>query len=391
MKIKEKQKKIFKMERDRNYEIALACLCLMVVSLMVLVNNIINGRTWDTSLWTVAPLLLDMIAFTLLLLRVIRLREKMEGQIEEAYCEAVRMEDLRNQVILDAMDVLYFEWDLGCAQVQTSTKWWSALGYTPTPEMIENGSMVEEREALSFQGMVMMILGGQEFAEEEFRFIYGDGQSHWSRIRLVGIQDDGGETRRIIGIISDIEDQKCRENNLVDHARRDPLTGAFNKKAVREEIETLLLLSSFRQGSSHCLLLIDIDDFKKVNDHFGHAYGDQILMELVKSLTEIFRASDIVGRIGGDEFIVLMKELREADDVTARARHVLRRVSSIRLPDGSPLGCSIGIACFPRDGTDFETLYSHGDQAMYHAKELGKNGFACYGEEVQKKTVSQVD
>ncbi|MGL6293469.1 GGDEF domain-containing protein, partial [Eubacterium aggregans] len=172
----------------------------------------------------------------------------------------------------------------------------------------------------------MMILGGQEFAEEEFRFIYGDGQSHWSRIRLVGIQDDGGETRRIIGIISDIEDQKCRENNLVDHARRDPLTGAFNKKAVREEIETLLLLSSFRQGSSHCLLLIDIDDFKQVNDHFGHAYGDQILMELVKNLTEIFRASDIIGRIGGDEFIVLMKELREADDVTARARHVLKRV-----------------------------------------------------------------
>ncbi|MGL6293470.1 MAG: hypothetical protein ACRC2P_08925 [Eubacterium aggregans] len=142
MKIKEKQKKIFKMARDQNYEIALACLCLMVVSLMVLVTNIINGRTWDTSLWTVVPLFLDMIAFTLLLLRVIRLREKMGGQIEEDYCEAVRMEDLCNQVILDAMDVLYFEWDLRCAQVQTSTKWWSALGYTPTPEMIENGSMV---------------------------------------------------------------------------------------------------------------------------------------------------------------------------------------------------------------------------------------------------------
>ncbi len=292
--------------------------------------------------------------------------------------ERAQMEDLRYQVILDAMDALYFEWDLESNRVISSTKWKNIMGETPTGETLEAGELVEETEALSLQGMVLMVSGGQEFAEEEYRFKQQDGSYRWCRLRLLGIGDESGETRRIIGIIRDIDDQLSRESHLVDYARRDSLTGVYNKEATREEIETALILSSYRSGSLHGFILLDIDNFKGINDQYGHQVGDEVLVAIANNLQDLFRASDIVGRIGGDEFIILMKEMSSVEDSTVRARDILRQVEEIDLPDGKHPSCSIGVTHFPEDGSDFSTLYRLADRAMYQSKKWGKNCFACY-------------
>lgn len=172
-----------------------------------------------------------------------------------------------------------------------------------------------------------------------------------------------------------------RQKELLASARTDGLTGASNKKHAEAEIEDWLEVSP--PDMLQAFMMLDIDEFKLVNDQYGHVVGDEALRRVGRLLQEEFRDLDIIGRIGGDEFVVMMKNVRDMDIVKKRARCLCEEAAQIRIPDARKcrITISIGIACAPENGKSYKELYKRADKALYQTKENGRNGYTVYGTE----------
>ncbi|MDE5717207.1 MAG: sensor domain-containing diguanylate cyclase [Lachnospiraceae bacterium] len=188
---------------------------------------------------------------------------------------------------------------------------------------------------------------------------------------------------------------KIRSNNkkkeLEDKADTDLLTGLNNKLATERKIKDYMAQNPNKQ----CMMfMIDIDNFKKINDTMGHAFGDEVLRSLGIQIGAIFRASDIIGRVGGDEFMVFLKDVSTDEAILKEARKMEVFFKNFQAGEyvKYKATASIGVAVFPQEGNDFETLYKAADQGVYKAKKRGKNQLAFYrdrepaGQEVSSDT-----
>lgn len=159
----------------------------------------------------------------------------------------------------------------------------------------------------------------------------------------------------------------------------DPLTGLYNKTTTKNAI--IDFLSSEVEGS-HGLFVIDIDDFKVVNDMYGHLVGDDLLKNISSSIRESFRDEDIVGRFGGDEFTVFMKNVPSREVLIEKANRLCSILSQNFVGSYGSISGSIGIAVYPKNGSDYYTLFECADKAMYSAKRHGKNCFCIYEDNI---------
>ena len=179
----------------------------------------------------------------------------------------------------------------------------------------------------------------------------------------------------IIGKIRNNEQKKKLENK----ADTDLLTGLNNKLATERKIKEFM---EQNPSSQSMLFIVDVDNFKKINDTMGHAFGDEVLRTLGEQLPAIFRATDIIGRVGGDEFMVFLKGVSEAESVRKEARKIEHFFQNFKAGEYTKYAAtaSIGVAVFPQEGADFESLYKAADQGLYKAKKRGKNQVAFYQE-----------
>jgi diguanylate cyclase (GGDEF)-like protein len=170
-----------------------------------------------------------------------------------------------------------------------------------------------------------------------------------------------------------------REAELRREACHDPLTGAMNRAELERQL-TKALSHADRTGYRGAVMLIDIDDFKSINDAYGHQMGDEVLKEIVKRLTAITRSGDSVARLGGDELVVILEGLNDRADAATVARKAVERTCYEISVNGSRLrvSTSIGIALFPEQGNSFHLLLEAADQAMYTAKRRGKSTYSFY-------------
>ncbi len=213
----------------------------------------------------------------------------------------------------------------------------------------------------------------------------------WVKVSVRIYRDFDTRTVRIISHVKNIQQEKERELAIIRKAQRDPLTNLYNK-AVTKELIDKFLISEAGKGI-HALYLIDIDNFKVINDNFGHAFGDDVISEVADRLGKFFRSSDIIGRIGGDEFLVLVKNVAERAVVAQKAEeicksfHVFLKNKSGR----EETSLSIGICILPEDGTSFDEIYNKADVALYVSKNKGKNTFAFYDSQLQQRPGSRPD
>nr|WP_243764169.1 GGDEF domain-containing protein [Bittarella massiliensis (ex Durand et al. 2017)] len=164
-----------------------------------------------------------------------------------------------------------------------------------------------------------------------------------------------------------------RKNQAAVRANwRDSLTGIYNRGGVRAVVEPMLMRVP-EGGRVHACLFIDVDDFKGVNDRLGHQVGDQALIQLAGLLQRTFRQSDVVGRYGGDEFLVWMRDAPSAQLVEHRAKQLCESVAAC---GDFPTSISVGVALWPQDGSGYDELLRAADQALYAAKGAGKNRVA---------------
>lgn len=204
------------------------------------------------------------------------------------------------------------------------------------------------------------------------------GGYHWYRFYMAVVFDDKHHIKRILGNILDINEAQRNFERLQHKAERDALTGVYNRAVFEKFVNEVLADSVPRQ---HAFFLLDIDDFKNVNDSNGHAFGDTVLCEVTGNLERSFRSTDLLGRIGGDEFAILMCDISSTENALAKAGQICNLYSQGAAKDGFKISCSIGMVfCDSASGTTFDDLYQKADRALYQAKEKGKNVFVVFDE-----------
>ncbi len=180
-------------------------------------------------------------------------------------------------------------------------------------------------------------------------------------------------------VFHDVTEQQVLSQRMHHLARHDPLTGLANRSTLMEEVSATMERAA-AAASRFALLFLDLDDFKHVNDVYGHAVGDQLLQEVSIRLQQELRGADLVARQGGDEFIILLPESVSAEELDTVGRRLLAALDRpFQLDDHSlSVSCSLGAALYPQDGSDAETLIRHADAAMYRAKQDGRNCLRFY-------------
>lgn len=200
----------------------------------------------------------------------------------------------------------------------------------------------------------------------------------WFEVHGTAIYDENGRLYRNLGAIHDIDDKKRTNERLRYQSERDPLTQIYNKISVDANINDFLE----REGKNgmHALLVLDLDDFKNVNDTYGHQFGDKVLMKTTKVIRDLMRKDDIVGRVGGDEFVILMKSIPNHSCMMKRALDLCRRIeqSTLQEHEDFHLCASVGVAVYPEHGSSYKELFGRADMALYEAKRKGKNQYALY-------------
>lgn len=199
----------------------------------------------------------------------------------------------------------------------------------------------------------------------------------WNRCRCTVITGTHNEPVKAIGMMKDITEEKEKNIELIKQAQYDGLTHLLNQTAARESIQSYLLSLRAQKEAIDALLIIDLDRFKVINDTKGHLFGNDVLAETAKVLLKTIRTDDIAGRIGGDEFIVLFKNVTK-EMVFDRAKRIGKGVEEISGDEKLHISCSIGIVFISECLPEYEKLFKQADAALYQAKNSGRNQYAVY-------------
>lgn len=296
--------------------------------------------------------------------------------------EELRLGLERYKIIMEQTNDIFFEWDIETDTVVYSPNWKEKFGYIPISSKISQKipkiSHLHPDDMASFGGFMEKIRTGSRYGELEFRVSDARGRYQWCKLRATTQFDDRGRACKAIGIVIDINNEKKAAQELKARAERDTLTKLYNKDSARQRIEHIL--ENRESGEWAALFIIDIDNFKMVNDQYGHMFGDAVLTKIASQLSRLFGSGDVLARIGGDEFMALCRgDLADVKaDITAeRILKCFDRVQA-ELPGDCRLSSSIGIGMCPGDGLDFQTLFQRADVALYHAKFCGKKQYQIY-------------
>ncbi|MGF6919693.1 putative bifunctional diguanylate cyclase/phosphodiesterase [Paraburkholderia sp. 40] len=198
-----------------------------------------------------------------------------------------------------------------------------------------------------------------------------NGTEFWYQLYVAPVSDEAEKVTHHISVVSDLTELIESRDLLVRQARRDALTDLPNRVTLRELIDTAIL-----DGHEFALLFIDLDHFKDINDSLGHGAGDRLLQEVARRLSTSVGTDGVVTRYGGDEFVTMLKGSTDDDELSALLTRVMQALDKPVQIDDMQLRVrmSIGVSCYPQDGTDCETLLKHADLAMYRVKAGGRNG-----------------
>jgi diguanylate cyclase (GGDEF)-like protein/PAS domain S-box-containing protein len=229
-----------------------------------------------------------------------------------------------------------------------------------------------------------VVATGEAILDIEEFVLEVSGRKKWLSTSKVALRNGAGEVIGIVGVSRDITERKCVEDKMHFMAHHDALTGLPNRTLLMDRLEQALLHSR-RNDRRVTLIFIDFDNFKQVNDSLGHDAGDELLKVMAARFVKCVRSSDTVVRLGGDEFVVLLHNQPDHPQLVSVVLNKLRdAISAPVLIKGKLLRetCSIGLATFPEDGMDADTLLMNADIAMYYAKESGRDNFQYYTSEM---------
>lgn len=235
-----------------------------------------------------------------------------------------------------------------------------------------------------FSALHQRVMGG-ESAVLEFEITGLKGARRWLETHAAPLRDASGEISSLLGITRDVTEHKLSEERIKYLANFDALTGLPNRSQLDDHLKYALSLAKRNDGHL-AVMFIDLDHFKDINDTLGHSIGDAFLVEVARRLLQVLREEDTATRLGGDEFILMLPEsdAQGAVRVAEKVLEIISRPYHIEQYDLA-ITASIGIALYPDDGTDLETLSRSADTAMYRAKQEGRDGYRFFTAEMQAR------
>ena len=298
----------------------------------------------------------------------------------------------RNQIIVDQSGGIVFEWSMATDTMYCSPKWAEHFGYAPVSKNYGMQMGIATHFHPDDLPLIRSAIGqirataNNNTVSIDVRIANSEAQYLWTRITATGCSDEHGTLTRIIGILQDINEQKTTEIALKERAERDSLTKLFNKESSQVLIGEYL--KDWDESSSAALLILDLDNFKAINDNYGHLFGDSVLSQLAVKLRQMFRSHDIIGRIGGDEFLIFLQNIPDVELVCSRCNLILDsfRILLDELAPKANASCSIGVALVPDHGTSFSELFRRADEALYLSKSHGKNTYTVFDPKTASKT-----
>lgn len=291
----------------------------------------------------------------------------------------------QHRFALEGSDLGFWDWKITTGEVERNRRWAEILGYTHeeiqhTTQQWMDFIHPDHREQ-AWQSIKDVLEGKAEVHKIEYPMLHKDGTIRWILDQAKVVQrDSNGSPIRMSGTHTDITERKCFELDIQHQANTDYLTGVNNRRHFMELAERELTRAK-RYDSPMALFMIDIDFFKQINDTHGHAVGDRVLKELANVCLQTLRDIDIVGRLGGEEFAILLPEtaLDEAIEVANRLHDAL---ANTQISNGEHITLkftvSLGISALQSKQQDLEQLLDVADQALYEAKRQGRNR-VCIG------------
>jgi diguanylate cyclase (GGDEF)-like protein/PAS domain S-box-containing protein len=279
-----------------------------------------------------------------------------------------RLEREREEFFELALDLLcVVDLDRGFTKVSRSFE--QTLGWSPD-ELLGRSflDLVHPDDRAATEDVLRQLVEGRATAGFEARSLCKDGTWRWLAWRA---PPPGAGSRVLHAVARDVTVQKREADRLVRLAESDPLTGAANRSRLEQAVVEALARAE-RSGQAFGVLFADLDQFKALNDRLGHAAGDQALQEVARRIREHVRASDVVARVGGDEFAIVLEGVKSreiAEEVAAKLERAIV-APMVALPSSPQLGVSIGVAIWPDDGGSIAELLQAADRAMYRAKRI---------------------
>ncbi len=223
---------------------------------------------------------------------------------------------------------------------------------------------------------------------ESFR---STGESYWCEMSIAPVYDSFGKIKHYVCIFNDITQRREMEKQLLKQATHDALTGLPNRVLFIDRVEQAILRAK-KEKRIFAFLFLDIDRFKMINDTLGHTLGDKLLQFISHRLLGETSDFDTVARIGGDEFVILLQNIRDETDAEMMAKKILESLEkpsqigkhSLRITG------SIGISFYPKDGADYESLMKNADLSMYYAKDNGRNNYRSFDEEMNRHIINRM-
>lgn len=208
----------------------------------------------------------------------------------------------------------------------------------------------------------------------EYRRILPNGKIRWVQDIIKFLVNPENNHLSVALISCDINSRKKKEAKLLKAAETDEMTGVLNRAAITKKITTFLGTDGI--DSTHALFMIDVDNFKTLNDTLGHQEGDRLLVDLVTAIKACFRNTDLIGRVGGDEFFILMKHCPARYIAEYKASALMGAIGNVcSAYKRFDISASVGISIYPANGTSLSELYKSADEALYYAKQHGKHTF----------------
>lgn len=315
--------------------------------------------------------------------------------ISDRTLQLLELEREKYRIITELSGDIVFDYDTQRDFISFSEKFREVFGGNIIIEdarhWIQSSEFLYGQDKNKFIKHLMVLTSQNVTCKVQVRLMVNKDTYEWFDVYIHSIwNQETGECLTLMGKMVNVDQRYKELEQWKKVANTDGLTGLYNRKALEEKISEVLMNESSQQSA---LCFIDLDDFKQVNDGYGHPYGDELLIEIARQLKGCVRSTDITGRIGGDEFIVLLRGIKSIRDMIEKASQLCHTLG--KGFKGYDYSVSIGIAVFPEAGKTYEELLSRADQALYCSKNAGKDQYVIYGEDTAempfRSLLSEVD
>ena len=322
-----------------------------------------------------------------------RLRNSLEEKIVELKAlveserkshKALKLSEEKYRLIIDQIDDVIFEWDFATDSITFSYKLERIFGQEPVKYNFKSNPLIRNRihpeDLYIFEQWIESIYKHSTTSQVELRCKSYNNDYIWFRSKATTIFNNLGEPIKAICVLTDITKQKTKIATLVRKAELDPLTQLYNKEETKHHIKDYISSDGYNKFSA--FFIVDIDNFKGVNDNLGHQFGDTVLQETSSEIQKIFNPTDILGRIGGDEIAIFMKDAISIENIKLKAELLNTNLRKTYFGENTKytISASIGVAYYPIHGKTFRDLYKMADTALYESKFKGKDCYSIYNE-----------